>query len=261
MEPYKWKLLLLLLGLALLFAPLWWWSWRKNRQEVLEHEDALAAFANEAGGTVSDASGDVLPWSAGLASPFLGEHDGLMGLVSSAGGPQFDYALEFVRNGWRIRVCEASVEVRTATTSGNTVTHHEHRIEVLTSDLVPLKIVVGGGAGRGLLAKWAAEPTRAVEGRERPLWMELRLPELSGHLTYTSDLPAAGAVVNGQVVAWLQDHARRELIRQLGFEAGIVYTTAHGQIDVETMLHRVDELLDLLGRMPGVRPRHPAAAV
>lgn len=251
MEPYKWKLLLLLVGLALLFAPLWWWSWRKNRQEALEHEDQLAAFANNVSGTVSDASGDVLPWSAGLASPFLGEHDGVMGLVSSAGGPQFDYALEFERNGRRVRVCEASVEVRTATTSGNTVTHHEHRIEVLTANLVPLKIVIGGATGRGLLAKWAAEPSKDVEGQERPRWTELRLPELSGHLAYTSDLAAAAAVLNPQVVAWLQGQGDGMLFRQLGLEAGIVHATAYGQIDEESVLRIVDALLDLLDRIPG----------
>ena len=251
MEPYKWKLLLLLVGIALLFAPLWWWSWRKNRQEALEHEDTLAAFADKVGGTLSDASGDALPWSAGLSSPFLGEHDGLMGLVSSAGGPQFDYALEFERNGRRVRVCEASVEVRTAATSGNTVTDHEHRIEVLTADLVPLKIVIGGSSGRGLLTKWAEKPSRVVEGQERPMWAEARLPELSGHLAFTSDLAEAAAVVNPQVVAWLRDHANGNLFRQLGFEAGIVYTTVDGQIDVESLLHRVDALLDLLDRIPG----------
>jgi hypothetical protein len=261
MEPYKWKLLLLLVGIALLFAPLWWWSRRKNRQEALEHEDGLAAFANKVGGTVTDASGDVLPWSAGLAPPFYGEHDGVMGLVSSAGGPQFDYALEFERNGWRVRVCEASVEVRTATTSGNTVTHHEHRIEVLTAVPVPLKIVVGGGAHRGLIRKWAEKASRAVEGQERPPWVELQLPELSGHLAFTSDLVEAAAVVNHQVAAWLQGQADGTLFRQLGFEAGIVYTTADGQIDEESVLRRVDALLDLLDRIPGARPMHPAATV
>lgn len=262
MEPYKWKLLLLLLGLALLFTPLWWWSWRKNRQEALEHEDKLAAFANKVGATVTDASGDVLPWSAGLASPFLGEHDGVMGMISSAGGPQFDYALEFERNGWRVRVCEASVEVRTATTAGNTVTDYEHRIEVATSELVPLKIVTGHWAQGRRFRKWAAEMPQSVADQERPLWMELRLAEAvdQAHLAFTSDLVEADAVLSPQVAGWLQAQADGQLFRHLTFEAGIVYTTADGQIDEESVLSRVDALLDLLGHLPGVRPRNPVTA-
>ncbi|MGW6936319.1 hypothetical protein ACWGE0_40100 [Lentzea sp. NPDC054927] len=256
MEPYKLKLLLLLVGLVALFSPLWWWSWRKSRQEVNEHEDALAAFAGNVSGSVADASGDVLPWSAALAPPFMGEHGGALGLLTSAGGPRFDYALEFERNGWRVRVCEASVEVRTVTTAGNTVTHYEHRIEVATSDLVPLKIVIGGGAGRGLFTRWAAEPSRAGESR---LWMELRLPELSGHLAYTSDLPEAGAVVNDHVAEWLRTQADEQLFWFIGWEGGIVHTTVHGQIEEESVLRRVDALIGLLDRMPGARPRHPAA--
>ncbi len=263
MEPYKWKLLLLLVGLGLLFAPLWWWSWRKTRQEEVAHEDGLAVFADKVGATVTDARGDVLPWSAGLASAFLGEHDGVMGLVSSAGGPRFDYAIEFERNGWQVRVCEASVEVRTATTAGNTVTHHEHRIEVATADLVPLKIVIARWTEGKRFPKWAAETPRTVAGREQPLWMELRLPESAGHehVAYTSDLVEADAVLTPQVVAWLEEQAGGELFRNLTFEAGILYTAADGQITEDSVLSRVDALLDLLGRIPGARPRHAAATV
>ncbi|NKE60417.1 hypothetical protein FXN61_27950 [Lentzea sp. PSKA42] len=146
---------------------------------------------------------------------------------------------------------------------GNTVTHHEHRIEVATADLVPLKIVVGRWAEGKRFRKWAAQAPQTVAGQEQPLWMELRLPESADHkhLAFTNDLVEADGVLNAQVVAWLQAHADGELFQHLTFEGGVVYTSAHGQIDGESVLRRVDALVDLLDRMPGARPRHPAATV
>jgi hypothetical protein len=261
MEPYKLKLLLVLVGFfAVVGLPLWWMARRSGRQQARERQEELTAFANNVGGTVADAGGDVLPWSADLASPFLGDHDGVMAMLTTANGPRFDYALEFERNGWRVRVCEASVELRRVNSPN--ATHTEHRIEVATADHpAPLKIVIGSYARGRRFKKWAAEMPRTVAGRERPLWTQSHLPELADHphLVFTSDLPAAAEMLNEQVVAWMRAHADGKLLQHLTFEAGIVHTSASGRIEEQSVLDKVDALLDLLDRMPGARPAHPAA--
>lgn len=262
MEPYKLKLLLVLVGfLAVVGLPLLWLSWRKGKQQALERGEELATFANNVGGTVADAGGHVLPWSVALEPPFLGEHEGAMAMVTVASGPQFVHALEFERNGWAVRVCEATVEVRNLNATDNASTRDEHRIEVATAELVPMKIVVGRGTERGLLRKWAARMPRTVAEQERPLWMELNLPETAGHLAFTSDLPQAGEVLNGHVAAWLHAHADGTSFSHLTFEAGVVHSSLGGPIDERSVLRRVDALLDLLDRIPGSRPARPATAV
>ncbi|SEQ29545.1 hypothetical protein SAMN05216188_102680 [Lentzea xinjiangensis] len=48
---------------------------------------------------------------------------------------------------------------------------------------------------------------------------------------------------------------------QLTFEAGVVYTVLGNQISRDDLVVVVDTICGLLDRMPGARPRHPAAAV
>lgn len=245
-----------LLGLGALGLLLKYFLWRSDQKDAAEHADEIAVFAQKIGGKVTE---DPSPWSADLAPAFVGEHDGVMGLLNVASGPQFDNALEFERDGWLVRVSEATAEVRSASSDG-TNTDYEFRVEVATADVVPMKIVIGRYAEFKHQRKWAAGMPQSVAGQERPLWMELSPPESAdhAHLVFTSDLVEADGLLNAQAIAWLQGHDVKELVR-VTFEAGIAYTSVGMELKEKYVLPVVDELVDLLNRIPGARPQHQAA--
>lgn len=256
MEPWKLKLGLLVLILVALTALVFWLRWRADRKDALDHAASLAEFAASVGGTATDASGNVSAWSAGLLRPFAHEYGDVISWLHRASDGRFDHALEFDRHGWRVRVTEASIELNSASTPGNVVTHHEHRIEVAASGLVPLKIAA---PDRG---KWAGEPPQSLVGSSQP-WQQLRLPAAvqQAYVACTSDPHAAAALFTTAVTDRLLGESRMGDLRPLTFEAGIAYSVAAGQIDPKHLLRQVDAVIGLLERMPGVRPSQPAPTV
>lgn len=255
MEPWKLKLGLLVLILVALFALMFWWRWRADRKEALDHAAELAKFAASMGGTLTAASA----WSADLRRPFAQEHGNVLGWLRRASEARFDHALDFDRHGWRVRVTEASIELNSASTQDKVVTHVEHRIEVATASLVPLKLVSSSWAGGSGARRWAGEMPQTVAAGRQPQWQELRLPAGADRLflAFTVDPHRAAAMFTPAAVERLLGESRAANLRPLTVEAGIAYSVAGGQIDPKVVLQTVDAITGLLERIPGARPAHP----
>ncbi|WP_330271447.1 hypothetical protein OG205_30650 [Lentzea sp. NBC_00516] len=188
------------------------------------------------------------PWSADLTRAMASQYGTVLKWLGRASGSSFDHALDFSRNGWRVRVSEASMEVAS---SIGTRTAQETRIEVATAGLVPLKITQAFGGGLG--GRWAGEMPRTVESEDRPLWMPLRLPVSVDHayVAFTSDLVGAAHVFNPDVVAWLLAQTKQHELHNLCLESGIAYTVIDGPILPQFLLRKVDAIIDLLSLVPG----------
>lgn len=150
----------------------------------------------------------------------------------------------------------------------------EHRFEVATNHLAPMRLTRrqhfdfrGRPVAPEYLSGWiSAQPLTVA--RENAEWLPLRLPPDAGHefAVFANDLSSAARAFDHQTMEWLlvQADALPPLVGRflsLTFENGVVYTTMHGPIDEGTVLPVVDTIVGALDRMPGVRPRHPAAAV
>jgi hypothetical protein len=138
MSGFYVKLGLFGLCVAFLVGLVVWLVWRKNRKAARVRAAELSAFASELGGTVTDRQAGARPWSADLTRAMANEHGTFLKWLGRQSEPRFDYALDFARDGWRVRVTEASME---KATSPSTRTAQEVRIEQATADLVPLKII------------------------------------------------------------------------------------------------------------------------
>lgn len=250
-----------LIGLA------FWWKWRGERKEEHSHADALAALANTLGGRVAG-SADVRAWSAELLPPMKSDTEGISGLLGTVRRPRFETALDFRRGNWAVRVGEASMEKANSTSSA---TAYEHRIEVATSLLPPMKIsrrIHVDFRGRPLVSDSAQAVGPAGEApvtveREQREWLRARLPEpVDREFTvFTTDPAAVARAFNPQVVEWLLGQAGSNPFLSamplvLTFEAGLVYATSPRRIDPDQIMAKVDVILGLLDRM-GVAPAHP----
>ncbi|GLY55273.1 hypothetical protein [Lentzea sp. NBRC 102530] len=221
---------------------------RGRRKAERARRAELSEFAASVGGTLVDEGGDVRPWSADLERAMDDEYGTLVKWLGRASGANFNYALDFSRNGWHVRVTEASMEI---VSSVGTNTTYETRIEVATADLVALKItqVYGGGLG----SRWAGEMPVSVEREDRPLWMPLRLPLSISHafVAYASDLSAAADFFNEDVVEWLLRQTRQHELPNLCIEAGVAYCVVDGPILPQFVVRKVDAIVDLLSLVPG----------
>ncbi|MET9230955.1 hypothetical protein [Lentzea sp. NPDC003310] len=256
MEPWKLKLGLLVLILVALFALIFWLRARADRKQALDHAAELAKFVAGLGGTLAQAPA----WSADLRRPFAEEYGDVIGWLHRASEARFDHALDFERHGWRVRVTEASIELNSASTQDKVVTHTEHRIEVATTALPPLKLVLSSWGGGSGARRWVAEAPQTAASGPQPQWHELRLPlgldQL--YLAATADPHRAAALLTPAVVERLQGESRMGNLRTLTVEAGIAYTVAVGAIDPKTVLPAVDAVIGVLERVPGAQPSRPA---
>ncbi len=254
--------------IAALFGLGYWWNWRRNRKEERAQADALTALAGSLGGRVVGPD-DARPWSAGLLAPLRAETDGLVNRLSMASPRSFGTALDFRRGRWSVRVGEASVE-RAAQNGTRTV--HEHRVEVATAPVAPMKISRRVHGATDFLGRPLGPDHVSAQGgelvREVPVtvaargdqWHRVAFPPGpfdAQFAVFTSDPAAAAAAFNPQAAEWLlaEFHAMPSTVH---FEAGVVFGTVPGRIDPDLVLKTVDAVLGLLDRM-GVAPAHPPA--
>lgn len=248
MLSWEARLWLFVLCMGVVAGLVYWLVLLSRRKAERARLAELTEFAESLGGTAADGRTGARPWSADLTRAMASEYGTVLGWLRRASGARFDYALDFSRDGWRIRVTEASMEVATST---STRTAQKTRIEVVTGDLVPLKItqVFGGGLG----GRWAGQMPRTVEDEDRPLWMQLRLPASVDHayVAFTSDFAGAAYVFNPDVVEWLLAQTKQHELHNLCLEAGIAYTVVDGPILPQFLLRKVDAIIGLLSLVPG----------
>lgn len=247
-------------GLGLLF----WSQWRSARKEQREHVEALTALAASLGGTMVSDPEKATAWSAELLRPFKNYTGGFINWLATVRRPRFEIALDFVRGPWRLRVTEVSME-RRGSTGG--VTHHEHRIEVITAPLPPVKLarrLYTDFLGRPLkpghvLSEGTAvisEPPVTV-ARQQGEWQRLRLPGHydSQYAVFANDLGAANRMLNRDVLEYLVENAS-VLPFVLTFEDGFFYATMPYRIGPNTLPKTLEAVLGLLERVPGAAPTH-----
>ncbi|MFD4673789.1 hypothetical protein ACFWNN_28995 [Lentzea sp. NPDC058450] len=256
MEPWKLKLGLLVLILVALLALMFWWARRQEHKQALDHATELEKFAASLGGTLGLAPA----WSADLCRPFAREYGNAIGWLRRASEARFDHTLDFERHGWRVRVTEASIELNSASTQDKVVTHVEHRIEVATAALPPLKLAISSlGEGRAA-RRWVTEVPQSVASGPQPQWHELRLPaglqEL--YLAASADPHRATAMFTPALVERLQGESQMGNLRTLTVEAGISYSVSAGPIEPKLVLPAIDAIIAVLERIPGAQPRSSA---
>ncbi|MFI9813558.1 hypothetical protein [Saccharothrix variisporea] len=237
-----------------LFGLLYWSMRRKEGKAEREHAGALARFAGTLGGTVAGPGG-ARPWSAELLAPLRDETDGLLNRMGIGSRRRYGTALDFPRDGWSVRVSEASVKKATST---STTTVYEHRIEVAASGLPPMKIsrrVYSSKDSQGGEPAREVPVTVAAEGGQ---WHRVAFPPgpLDARFAaFAGDPAAAARALRPEAVEHLLARAH-SLPFTLHVEAGLVFGTVPGRIDPDHVLDAVDAVLDLLDRM-GAAPAHP----
>ncbi|MEU7481300.1 hypothetical protein AB0A63_35360 [Lentzea sp. NPDC042327] len=245
-----------------------WWRMRKNRKADDRQRDALVPLADSLGGTVVGSEA-AAAWSAKLLGPLENHADDLTDKLMQRSRPRFDLALDFQCGPWHVRVSQASMRQQT----GNGVRRlQEHRIEVATSLLAPMKIarhaeIVFGGRVVTQRREAPARPRTAEQNQAD--WLPLRLPPSMDDefVVAASDLSSAARSFTLETLEWLLvrlnelpvlTHGR---FMSLTFESGLVHATFPECIDPAVLISHVETIIGLLDRMPDVRPRHPAVAV
>jgi hypothetical protein len=261
-------------GVIAFYAIRRWWQIRRHAGARTEQIARLTPLAAELGGTVTGPEG-ATAWSAELQRPMERVLSGL-DRVDQRSIPRFDLALDFQRGPWHVRVSEASV--RKALTGSDAVAYEqEHRIEVATVRLAPMKILrplrfgLSGPKSPKFMQQqrfegWASEPPLTVE-REQREWLHIALmpPMDEEFYVYGTDVTAVQRNLGDEALKWLL--SRQEglpLMAQhlrLTFEGGLVHAVIADHIHPENIVFVVDTIVGLLDRMPDARPRHPAAAV
>ncbi|SFR15352.1 hypothetical protein SAMN04488564_104133 [Lentzea waywayandensis] len=247
-----------------------WLQFRNHAKARDAQIAALTPLAQRLGGNVlgPDEAG---MWTAELRKPFENEFS-----IALRSKRQFDLSLDFQRGQWHVRVTEASVRYDNRGLGVRWM--HEHRIEIATARLAPLKVTrpnkysvnTGQPLSPGQLeAVWKQivgyEPETAKrDGAEwRPV--PLQPPMDQEFSAYGSDPAAAARELNFDALHWLLDHEESLPLwakgMSLTFESGFVYLLVFRPVQPDELMGVVDVIVGLLDRMPGARPRHPAATV
>jgi hypothetical protein len=180
-------------------------------------------------------------WSAALLPPFKSYTGGFINRRLTVRKPRFETALDFRRGPCAVRVSEASMK---RSVSNGTSTFHEHRIEVATAPLVPMKL------NRRLHTDVLGRPVKPGHVLAR---VNLPVPVDTDWVAFTSDPYRASRALAPEATAWLSEQLG-SLPWSLTFENGLLYTTWPTRIQPETLLTTVDALLGLLDRIPGSAP-------
>lgn len=261
----------LFLGFALMFGWLFWSMRRTAKREERKHSEALAALASSLDGTVTGPDG-ARAWSADLRGPLASNVGGFINFLGTVRRPRFTRALDFQRGRWHVRVTEAAMKKAASTRA---VWLYEHRIEVATVRLAPLKLMrrqYTDFLGRALNPRRMAKQNRswvgqapATAAREQSEWMTVNLPDELDYefVVFTSDLSSASWVRDPRPIDWLLNLKESPSLMvkaflPLTFESGFAYLTVPQRIDPETLVPAVDAIIGLLDRIPVAAPRHPA---
>jgi hypothetical protein len=254
-----------------------WLHFRNHRKARDEQIAALKPLAARLGGSViGPDDGDTTAWSAGVLGPVVEHVEGFFSKLLRRSKPQWDLALDFQRGEWHVRVTEASVRV--SNPSGYGVRwEQEHRIEVATARMAPMRMVRPDKyttGGKPLSAEefkaqwrgWLDEPPLTAQD-DHVAWREVPLapPMDKEFFAWGADPVAAGRELNFEALHWLIDRESDLPIfassMRLTFESGFVYIVMSHHINPDEVMVVVDTIVGLLDRMPGARPRHPAATV
>lgn len=246
-----------------------WLQFRNHAKARDAQIAALTPLAQRLGGKVLG-PGEAAMWTAELCKPFENEFS-----IAFRSKRQYDLSLDFQRGPWNVRVTEASIRYDNRGLGVRWM--QEHRIEIATARLAPLKVMRpnkynfnGQPLSPGQLAsEWkqivgyvpATAKSDAAEWLPVPL-----LPPMDQEFSaYSTDPAAAARELNFDALHWLIDQGdgRTGWAKKmpLTFESGVVYLVVHDHIYPDDLMGMVDTICGLLDRMPGVRPRHPAAAV
>ncbi|KJK42445.1 hypothetical protein UK23_37210 [Lentzea aerocolonigenes] len=253
-----------------------WLHFRAHRRTRAEQVAALTPLANSIGGRVIGPGGETTAWSAGVRGPVVEHVEGLFATLLRRSKPQFDLAMDVQRGHWHVRVTEASVRV--SNPSGYGVKWvQEHRIEVATARMAPMRIIrpyKHTSTGNPLSPQrieeqregWVARPPSTAQS-DHGGWHQVPLaPPMDGEFFACSTDPAAASrELNFDALHWLIDREGDLPVfaskMRLTFEAGFVYLVMIDHIEPDQVMVVVDTICGLLDRMPGARPRHPAAAL
>lgn len=247
-----------------------WLQFRGHGKRRDEQIAALTPLAQRLGGKVLG-PGEAAMWTAELCKPFWNQFS-----IAFRSKRQFDLSLDFQRGPWHVRVTEASIRYDSRGFGVRWL--QEHRIEIATARLAPLKVTrpnkynVNNGQPLSpgqLESEWKQvvgnRPESAKQDGVQWLPVPLAPPMDQEFSAYGSDPAAAARELGFDALHWLIDReqglpgwARR---MSLTFEAGVVYLVVHDHIYPDDLMGVVDTICGLLDRMPGVRPRHPAATV
>lgn len=253
----------LLLGLVALGVGSSWFVRRKEGQTDKAHLAALQDLAGALNGTVLP-RGQADSWSEPLSPWFRVQTRGLAKLAVRR-RPRCDVAVEFTRGPWRVHISEASMRRRTTTGPTRVRTSYEHRIDIATADLPPLKVShlqYTDFRGRpidphrvGALDDSAVAEAPATVAQRQGHWVQAAIPAPANqHLAaFTADHAAAARMLNSQATSWLLDR-QHAMPRILTFEAGLLYTTYPGRIDTAEVRQAVDTMLGLLDCVPASAP-------
>ncbi|MCR3719856.1 MULTISPECIES: hypothetical protein [Prauserella salsuginis group] len=252
----------LLLGLAAIGFGGQYLATRKDRRKDDVHVAALREMAAPLNGAVLT-RGQADGWSAALWPPFEMTTRGLR-RFSVRRKPRFDVAVEFTRGPWRVRISEASIRQRSASRHVNT--HYEHRIDIVTADLPPLKVAerrdtdlmgkpLDPNSEVALLGAPIIKEPPATVAQRQDHWVQAAISAPANqHLAaFTSDHAAAARMLNAHATSWLLDRQRRQPHRYT-FESGLLYTTSPGRIDPFEATETVNTMLGLLDCIPGAAP-------
>jgi hypothetical protein len=247
-----------------------WWHFRGHAKRREAQIAALTPLAQRIGGRVLGPD-EAAMWTAELCKPFWNEFS-----VALRSKRQFDLSLDFRRGPWHVRVTEASVRYDVRGFGVRWL--QEHRIEIATARLAPLKVRrptkydVNNGqplSPSRLESEWtqivSCEPETAKQADAQWVPVPLLPPMDQEFSAYGSDPAAAARELNFGALHWIidQDGSLPAYAKGLSltFESGFVYLVVHDHIYPDDLMDVVDTICGLLDRMPGARPRHPAAAV
>lgn len=259
-----------LAGVALFTGTQRWLSIRGHAKRREAQMAALTPLVQRLGGRLLG-PGEAAMWTDELRKPFTTRFS-----IAFRSKRQFDLSLDFQRGPWHVRVTEAAIRYDSR---GYGVTWlQEHRIEIATARLAPLKmkrpdkynVNNDQPLSPGQLEReWReiVDTEAATAANENAPWLPVPLaPPMDREFSaYGSDPAAAARELNFDALHWLIERegelpgwAKR---LPLTFESGFAYLVVHDHIYPDELMGVVDTLCGLLDRMPGVRPRHPAAVV
>ncbi|GLY55272.1 hypothetical protein [Lentzea sp. NBRC 102530] len=263
---------LVLTGLGVMIVFLVVRRWLQFRGHAKRREEQIAALAplvQRLGGKLLGL-GEAAMWTGELCKPFWNEFS-----IAFRSKRQFDLSMDFQRGHWHVRVTEASIRYDSPGFGVRFL--QEHRVEIATARLAPLRVTRPDkyGIHGQPLSPNRLEENRKLIGNHAPEtvkqagaeWVPVPLaPPMDQEFSaYGSDPAAAARELNFDALHWLIDQAESlpTWARQmtLTFESGFIYLVVHDHVYPDDLMTVVDTICGLLDRMPGARPRHPAATL